>query len=422
MKRHPSASIALAFYLFLTASPAAADDLRPGDEVEVTRSTRLWGEHSAGRGPRVRAGDRMRIVEIRDEAARVESLEGETRGWIKTENLRLVRAAPASEAPPPTPPITETQLDPIDDYDDSSPVPSGSDSEPTPTRPTGPPLVAGPAIRVAVYEFRHKDVPERVAEVATNSLVAELRKIERIVAIGIDEIRDMLTHEENKRMLGCKEESCLAEVAGALGVDELVTGTLSQIGGSSVIMIRRLRLRTAETAGSVNRRLTTGDGEEFLAAIGPAIEQLYPEYAPRPGAERGVPKEVALALNPPPLPTWAFWLTAGAAAGVGLLGGGATLISKSKYDQYNHDIRTSQPPGSLVDASLLRRERDEAEAWDQAKLGLLISAGVLALAAGLEALFTDWHGYGDAEIGLSLVPGAGAPASGAAVIGKVTGW
>jgi len=278
--------------------------------------------------------------------------------------------------------------------------------------------VLGKPIRVAVYEFRGQGIPERIISIATNSMVAELRKLERVAAIGMDEVKDMLTHEENKRLIGCTDESCLSEIAGAMGVDELITGSLATIGESSMINVRRLKLQTAETAGSINRRLTPEDGAEFLAAIGPIVEQLYQGYPLRPGTERGVADEVALSLNPPPLPTWVFWATAGAAVGVGALGGGAALITKSKYDDYNHTFRESQ--NEVLANSVLEDKKSEAETWGQAMLGLLVTAGVLAAGAGLEAVFTDWHGYGEADIGLSAI--VGPTQRGGAMAGGVLSW
>jgi len=297
---------------------------------------------------------------------------------------------------------------------------SGANAAAAPAAATAPDLgpVLGKAIRVAVYELKGREVPERITRIATNSLVAELRKLERVAAIGMDEIRDMLTHEENKRMVGCDDESCLAEIAGAMGVDELVTGSLARLGDASVINLRRLDLRKAEAAGSFNQRLTIGEGEEFLAAIGPGVEILYPGYPLRPGVERGVPEEVGLSLDPPPLPTWIFWTTASTAAGFGLMGSSAALVSKNKYDAANAYGRS----GGRLDNAVFREKQDEALAWDNAKLGLLITFGILAAAAGLEAIWTDWHGYREAGLKLGAGPTVGGDYAGVTVSGGGVSW
>ncbi len=103
--------------------------------------------------------------------------------------------------------------------------------------------------------------------------------------------------------MGCEEnEACLAEIAGALGVDELVSGSLSKVDESEVMVIRRIDQNRAKVVGTVDKRLKEGKGQEFLAAVGSSVEELFPEYPLRAGVTRGVPKEMALRLDPPPLP------------------------------------------------------------------------------------------------------------------------
>ncbi|MBN2361316.1 MAG: hypothetical protein JXR83_17820 [Deltaproteobacteria bacterium] len=248
---------------------------------------------------------------------------------------------------------------------------------------------------MAVYEFGSRGVAPRVASIVTDSVVVELRKYQRLGVVGMDEIKDMLSHEANKQMLGCEDDSCLAEIGGALGVDELITGSVSLIGGSSVFNARRIHLRTARVLGSYEQRLTPKDGEEYLAVVGEAMARLYPELSLRPGERSGVDDTVALALNPPPLRPWVFCATAGGALLLAALAGGATAMTALSYDAREQLIAGSIPPGEPVEAeAILARER-EAETWQTAMITLGIGAGVVAAAAALETLFTDWWGYAD---------------------------
>ena len=58
-----------------------------------------------------------------------------------------------------------------------------------------------------------------------DSLLAELRKLERVSVIGMDEVRAMLDIEAQKQALGCDDdEGCLAEIAGALGAPADIIG------------------------------------------------------------------------------------------------------------------------------------------------------------------------------------------------------
>lgn len=257
-----------------------------------------------------------------------------------------------------------------------------------------PPRVLERATRIAVYDLEVQGIEASVGTVVTDSLLAEIRKLRGVSSIGMDEIRDMLSHEANKQLLGCESnDACLAELAGALGVDNLITGRLSKAADSHVLMVRRIDQHRAQVAGTVNRRLQEGSGQEFLLAIGPAVEELFPDRPLREGLTRGVPDEVALRLDPPPLPTWTFWTSAG---GTALAGAGAAvfaLLARNAEADYNRYARQSTT--QLLPGDQLVEKGQEMDTYADATNGLWITAAVLAAASGVIYLFTDWEGYGD---------------------------
>jgi hypothetical protein len=226
-------------------------------------------------------------------------------------------------------------------------------------------------------------------------VLGEMRKLQRVSAIGMDEIRDMLSHEANKQFMGCEEnEACLAEIAGALGVDELVSGSLSKVEGSHVMVIRRIDQNRAKVVGTVDKRLKAESGQEFLAAVGPSVEELFPEYPVREGLSRGVPRDVALRLDPPPLPKWVFWTSAGAAAASAVAGGLFAYLANDSEKQWNDTVSSGAQGG--VSGETLVDIGNTAESRAKTANVFFISSGVLAVSAGVIALFTDWHGYRDA--------------------------
>lgn len=251
------------------------------------------------------------------------------------------------------------------------------------------------ARRVAVYELERQGIEPNIGTVVTDSLLAEVRKLEGISAIGMDEIKDMLSHEANKQILGCEaDDSCLAEIAGALGVDDLVTGKLSKVGDNHVMLVRRINQREAKVVAVFNKRLKAGSGQEFLLSIGPAVEELFPDRQVRAGLSRGVPDEVALRLDPPPLPTYAFWSVAGGAAAAAAVGGVFGVLSEISQSAFGAllpaegETQADPVPG----AELMRHYNDARMRADVANVAFG-TAGALAIAAGVMFLFTDWEGY-----------------------------
>jgi hypothetical protein len=250
------------------------------------------------------------------------------------------------------------------------------------------------ALRLAVYDFELNDVDGSVGRVVTDSVVFELRKLDRVSVIGMDEVREMLDIEAQKQLVGCADESCLSEIADALGVDGLVSGSLARIGDEHVFSMRRIDQREARVVGAVNQRLVAETGEEFLAAVGPAVEELFPDQPLRAGAERGVSDELVLRLNPPPLDPWVFWTGVGTTAMVTVAGavlGAVSLFTLSSYGELVD--RGREAPIAAAD---LKSRADANNAVTIATWSTLGGGVGLAAATGAAFFFVDWEGVRDA--------------------------
>jgi len=286
-------------------------------------------------------------------------------------------AKPSTAVPLPPPPVTTRP--------DLTPPP--------PQRlPAGAPGAARGGLRVAVLDTRVTgEVPARALAVFDQSIVPEVRKLEGVSAIGMAEIRDMLGFEYQRQMLGCQaDDACLAEIAGSLGVDELVTPSLVLTGKRYALSIRRLDLRKAKVIQSFDRTLEQRDGEELLAIVGPAVAAVFPERGLRAGKARGVEAAVIRRLNPPPLAPWVTWTTAGAA--VAALGGAGVshALARGARDEYDRLVK-----GALtvaIPASELEAAADRVHGRESTRNLLLFTGLGLGVAAGVEALFTDWKG------------------------------
>lgn len=251
-------------------------------------------------------------------------------------------------------------------------------------------------LRVAVSDFEATDVDPAVARLVADAVVAELRKLEHLSVIGMQEIRDMLDLEAEKQALGCDEqESCLAEIAGALGVDLLVTGTLAQVGEGSLIGMRRIDQRDAKVTGTFNERLPRAGGDEFFAAVGPAVEQLFPDHALREGQTRGVSDALLKRLNPPPVPVWGFWTLFGSSAVVG--GVALTTAGWWATSTLSHVDLGQRSISAVQSGQAFKALEDQIAA---SAVAFYVSGGLaLALAATTTAaaFLTDWEGYGEDE-------------------------
>jgi len=255
------------------------------------------------------------------------------------------------------------------------PSASGFKSRPQSASPSGK------LLRVGVPEPRIVgEVSPREAAVVAQALVTEVRKLDGLVAVGMAEIRAVLSQEYRRQMLGCKaDEECLAEIAGALGVDELVSSELVVAGEASTFKVSRIDMRTTKVKAEAMRRLRrTRAGEEVLGTIGESVAQAFPDRPLRPGESRGVAKQVG---------RWVFFATVGAVAVTAAGGTAYGLASNSTRSEYNALLHGS----STVSGAELSRLRSHAS--DQSGRATLLFgvAGGFAVAAAVEAFFTDWH-------------------------------
>ncbi len=121
-------------------------------------------------------------------------------------------------------------------------------------------LAAAPASpRVALMPLSGGEgVTEKTAETVTDAVAAELRRIGGYQLITGREISALLSVERQKALLGCQDTSCMAEVAGALDVDQIIVGSVARLGESWLLQLQRVDAHKATTLSHSNRRRKGG--------------------------------------------------------------------------------------------------------------------------------------------------------------------
>ena len=254
-----------------------------------------------------------------------------------------------------------------------------------------PPTVSARPIRVAVLDVRGTgEIPPRAFAALNQSITPELRKLEGVSAIASAELADMLGVERQKQLLGCADAatSCLAELAGALDADEMVTIDLTLVGERYAMTARRTDLKRSKVVQTQLRQFEKRDGEELLAVTGPSIAALYPERPLKAGRTRGVEAAQIRRLNPPPLPRWIFIATTSAGVAATAAGGAFTALRFDAENDFNTLAQRSvTEPVNGADLNALQAK---AVANSTRANALFLAAGGLALVAAVEIFFTDW--------------------------------
>lgn len=164
-------------------------------------------------------------------------------------------------------------------------------------------LLAAPAEKpgIAVTDLRAvHGIESSLAEALNEILLASLKESGRFQSVlGGSDIRAMVSLEEHKASLGCDDNSCLAQLGGALGVPLLATSTLSKVGGRFVLTLKILavdeavvRVRMVKTVSSETVLIGT-----LQTMVPQAVRELFVEVEEEPAQAQPIEKPVPATLS-----------------------------------------------------------------------------------------------------------------------------
>ncbi|MEL6185941.1 MAG: PEGA domain-containing protein [Myxococcota bacterium] len=111
---------------------------------------------------------------------------------------------------------------------------------------------AGAPLSVAILELEGPD-PDLNRQLTAR--VAELvGRQPKLTVVAPDDIRALLRREEQRQLLGCTDQSCLAEIAGALGADQIISGRVSELDGAFSVSLTRVDAAAVASLGRASGR------------------------------------------------------------------------------------------------------------------------------------------------------------------------
>jgi hypothetical protein len=261
-------------------------------------------------------------------------------------------------------------------------------------------------LKLASPGFRHVDLPPAASDFYSDHFAQELT-LTGLHVITPSEMAALLSVAQQKQLLDCAETSqdCMAELAKALGMDALVTGTLAKLEGSYQIDIQILSARDASVLSTFSSRVE-GD-KALLDELGRAAQKMSAEVTqkvsrpPPPEVEQTKRKHSAppissyVSNDQTPLRTHArIPLFAGMAVGIG--GVVTCLLAKNELDE-NEGAGSSAGIG----ASLAAARSTAATGKTEQVIGItLLSVGGVGVLTGMGM----WVAGGGWNGKLALVP------------------
>jgi hypothetical protein len=205
---------------------------------------------------------------------------------------KVTKPAKPEVAPPPVPP----KVDP------RKPEPAALKAE------------ESPGLAVMAMDAQ-VGLPPGVANLLNETLLAQIHDTGRFASVlSSSDMQAMLDLEAQKAAMGCDQDSCMAELGGALGVPYMLIPSVAAFGGRFIINMKLVAVEESRVAARISK--TVSSEGALLDALPLVVGELFskafgaPEAA-APGEveaqKQGVPVISQAAIDPTKTTNWLLW-------------------------------------------------------------------------------------------------------------------
>jgi len=208
----------------------------------------------------------------------------------------------------------------------------------------------------------------------TEIVTDKVSKTKKYQVVGQKDLDKMLFWEQNKQLKGCTDTACLVQIAGAMGAQFYIEGS---IGGLAEHYYITLKLMEAQNVKVLERSTEkVGRDEQALArGIEKVINTVLGLKAEEPPATAAPVAVAKVASGPPGAFDKKFWGQVGVYSGIGFvaLGGISWALAKKAGDDF-------KAAGSQ---SVMEDIASQNDTYNAMKLTGFIVGGLLAATGGV---------------------------------------
>lgn len=140
-------------------------------------------------------------------------------------------------------------------------------------------LAAGP-VKVAVPGLTSTGLSTGEGEAYSDHLAGRMQQQEGLQVSTAKDIATVLGIERQKALLGCSDTSCIAELAGALGADTLLLGSVTKVGSGYLVTMKLVKTKDGSAFAVVSERVAHADAllaliDQTAAAFGDKLRGEY---------------------------------------------------------------------------------------------------------------------------------------------------
>lgn len=137
------------------------------------------------------------------------------------------------------------------------------------------PAVADDTKKIAILEVSVEGGTDPVVgRQMTGRLAEVVGRRPGVKTIAPDDIRALLEKETEKQLLGCEDDSCLAEIGGMLGADVLVKGRVAKIEEGYSVTLNSVDARRATPLAHISE-VWGGESIGLLDLVEPLVDRLF---------------------------------------------------------------------------------------------------------------------------------------------------
>jgi len=254
---------------------------------------------------------------------------------------------------------------------------------------------AGSSLKVLVMDLAAEEgVDAGTVNTLTGIISAEMSDYRAIDVVANADVRRMMELEGEKQAVGCGDNSCLADIAGAMGARLVVFGSAGKLGQTLVV---HLNLYDSQKAQSVGRQFVEATDMSMLSALlRPKIRALLERTYAEEGLALPPPEPVGVASEGPSIVPV---IVTGAGGVVFVAGSVSLVVGAIPWFDYQGHLRTfneAKGNGDARSASVERAAADvDAGAWNSfGKAATVVGAigvgvGVVAVGSGATLLLVS---------------------------------
>jgi hypothetical protein len=184
-------------------------------------------------------------------------------------------------------------------------------------------------IKIAVPPLKLIGLDEKLADFYTGHLAQQL-SFQGVRTITSAEIAALLGLDRQRALLGCHDDHCTANITDALGVDGVLTGSVTRLDKSFQLDVKVLK--TGDGTPLASASASSDDNDRLVGTFVVIAQQLAKQLASKLQRELKTDASVELVQGPSTVKrlSWAPLAVGGAAA---ITGGIFLVMAKGNYSQ-----------------------------------------------------------------------------------------